>query len=129
MQRVIDNLKKVLPMATMEKSLNMNQTRVNNHGHICGTVHCLGGWYAVGVCNLSEEIGYREGARKMSQDLGFEDDDSLEEWCEANPDIWGNKNGYGIFSDEHAFTSPSRPHGAFTLQHIIDHLEEVRDRL
>lgn len=136
MQVVIDNLKKVLPIATLPNHLDMGCPHVNNTSHTCGTVHCFGGWYAVAVCDLSEFINYEEGKDQLATDLGFLSDcqynveNLLVDWAMYNPGVWGNNNGTDMFLHERAFQHiTKRPNGALNLQHIIDHLEQVRDRL
>ena len=130
---VINNFKKVLPLATREWHLNMSETRVNNCGHKCGTIHCHAGWYAIAK-NLHEkrEVSFTHGAIQMSIDLGHKGDmdSSLINWADKNPEIWGNNDGDGMFSTRRAFSHPTkRPEGAENLQHIIDHWTEVYERV
>lgn len=128
--KVIDNFKKVLPMAKMEGHLNMAAPEVNCRGHICGTVHCHGGWYAVAACSLKRKITFDTGANKMARDLGFFNAEKLEDWMCDHPEIWGNSHAHSIFSWETAFYhEEKRPIGAENLQHIIDHWQEVYERL
>lgn len=127
-QTVIDNLKKVLPIANNEESLDMSETNV------CNTVNCVGGWYVIATKGYIQEgddegFSYRRGTKEIANILGFKNDDSLENFLSQNDDLWGNVAGGGIFSDEEAYYHPTkRPEGAQTLQHVIDHFEEVRDR-
>jgi hypothetical protein len=127
-QLVIDNFKKVLPMATLANHLNMNQALVNCF-YECGTVHCHAGWYAVAACNLEMDLDYGDGAYKLATDLGFFSSMDLKLWVSNNPELWGNDEGLLMFTDKIAFKSKGRPNGAETLQDIISHWEEVRDRL
>lgn len=125
-QTVIDNLKKVLPMALTEESLDMGETCV------CNTTNCVGGWYVIatqGKISVEDYFSYRIGTDAIAQELGFRDDNGLEYFLSDNPDLWGNEHGCAIFSCEKAYQHKiKRPHGAQTLQHVIDHFEEVRDR-
>lgn len=121
-QTVIDNLKKVLPMAANEHHLDMGENRVNGHYHKCGTIHCVGGWYAVSVCDLTEEIDFNDGGEAMANHIGFDDRHRLAEWAYLNPEIWGNEHGDMMFYDNKAYD------GAKTLTEVIAHLEGVRDR-
>lgn len=66
-QVVIDNLKKVLPLAVRERHLNMMEPDAKSENHECGTIHCFGGWYAVAACDHSEVyLGYDDGANEMA---------------------------------------------------------------
>ncbi len=158
-QVVIDNFKKVLPIANGHTHLlNMSESKVYiPSANLCDTPMCHGGWYAAAVFEKldlqKEQIDYSEGAYKMAKDLGFnykspEDPENrdpfyeeraerlglgarfdLESWAMMNPKIWGNGNGDDMFSNRFAFESPSRVTGANSLQDIVNHWTEVRDRL
>lgn len=123
-QTVIDNFEKVLPMATLKKHLDMSEPCVRNFDHKCGTVHCVGGWYAVAVINhyAHEFISYTYGADIMAKDLGFRDHESLELWSEYNPEIWGNEYGSYMFIHKDAYNY------AETLYEVVEFLKGVRDR-
>lgn len=127
--KVINNFKKVLPLAKRDEQLNMSVSQVSSVG--CGTIHCHGGWYAVAACDTSEFIVFDNGACKMTEDLGFDDPDmySLTTWANQNPEIWGNNKGAGIFCRANAFEGVNRPAGAKNLQDIIDHWTEVYERV
>lgn len=126
---VINNFKKVLPMAKREDHLNMGCTSVNR-SHECGTVHCHGGWYAISVLDVENKLlSYTDGADRLAKDLGFGFDEDIQEWAEQNQTLWGNEIGYGMFCDRRAFKSPDRPDGANNLQDIISHWTEVYERL
>ena len=45
---VINSLKRVLPHASYEHSLDMRCGRISDKYHICGTCHCFAGWYLLG---------------------------------------------------------------------------------
>jgi|ERR1044072_188071 hypothetical protein len=131
---VIDNLKKILPVAVKDEQLDMQEHRVQNHYYKCGTVHCVGGWYAVAVFDLMtfpmRDIGgFTEGADQMAMDLGFEDIDdfaparrSLIEWASEHPWIWGNVQGSAIFTHTSAYDY------AKNMTEVVQFLEGVRDR-
>lgn len=129
-QVVIDKLKLILPMAKHECSLDMAQGRVNQF-HKCGTVHCVGGWYAIasGLHNMGL-VDYDDGANYMAADLGFKsewpNDDEIYEllkcWAADNSHIWGNYAGYMMFCDEVAYGY------AKDMQGVITYLEGVKDR-
>lgn len=128
-QTVIDNFRKVLPMAVQENHLDMLEEDVNLDGYKCGTVHCHGGWYAVATLDLNQSLDFSDGATKMAEHLGFDNYLSLEDWAEENPGLWGNSRGETMFVFPSAFKSESRPEGAQNLQDIIDHWSEVQSRL
>lgn len=126
---VIDNFKKVLPLAVQPDHLDMWVTGVNMNGHACGTVHCHGGWYAVATLPHNKGLGYLDGAQKMATDLGFNNSLGLKDWAYNDIDIWGNTIGGEMFCNKKAFASDTRPNGAENLQHIIDHWTEVYNRI
>lgn len=126
-QTVIDTLKTVLPMAPLEDNFNMYQGGVtDSEGHICGTAHCIGGWYAIAK-NLHRDqtvsVDFLDGADAMARDLGFSDSYSYREWAHANEDLWGNWRGFDVFCSPRAYNNAS------TLAEAIAHMEGVRDRL
>jgi hypothetical protein len=128
-QIVIGNYEKVLAIASKKGSLNMAETEVNDSGlegiNICGTVHCVAGWYAVATldpANTSKRISFTDGADRMAQDLGLSDRDALEIWARDNANIWGNEKGYYMFSSSGAYDY------AQTLAEVVAHLKGVRDR-
>jgi len=127
-QTVIDVLKSVLPQAKDESNFNMMQGfTFYSDGDVCGTVHCIGGWYAIAKQLQLEapgmQINYQNGAMAMADDLGFVSIDELENWAIKNTYIWGNGYGDSIFTDKRAYGD------ADTLQDAINHLEKVKDRL
>lgn len=130
MQTVIDNLKKVLPWAIEDSALDMRITTIHES---CGTVHCFGGWYAIATLEKKEIHSYSDfylGVIRMAKDLGFDKPSQLDTWAFHNTLMWGNHRGGNMFTSCSAFYhAVKRPRGAKNLQHIIDHLEEVRDRL
>jgi hypothetical protein len=122
-QKVIDNFKKVLPLAIREDHLNMSEARVNEKDNQCGTVHCVGGWYAVATLDTkSNLLSFSDGADEMAKHLGFTDMYRLGDWAHANSDIWGNDFGYNLFGHEAAYDD------AENLTEVITFLEGVRDR-
>lgn len=128
--KVIEVFKKVLPMAKRKRHLNMDEISVQNEDHACGTVHCHGGWFAVGFCDLSNPyITFLNGGEEMAHVLGFKRMDDLQVWASENPKLWGNRRGDGMFAERAAFRSSDRPRGASNLQHIIDHWTEVYERV
>lgn len=128
--KVIENFKKVLPMATKKGHLNMSEMRVKGDDYQCGTVHCHGGWYTVATCKMDKHILFVEGAEKLARHLGFKSPHDLKLWAEENPKLWGNDNGYDMFGDKLAFLNTElRPKGAKTLQDIVDHWTEVYKRV
>lgn len=129
-QKVIDVLTKANKIAKFNAPVDMSETQVEEK-HICGTPMCHGGWYAVGRMPktkiIEKHVSYTHGASLMSKDLGFNNDSQLEEWAEQNPELWGNKCGWGIFSAAKAFTNAEFE--LTSLTQIIDHWKGVQERL
>jgi hypothetical protein len=107
---VIEKLESVIEQACEEDAFDIGETRVYDNKkdkYECGTVHCVGGWYA--VANLRRRaikdkfnegfIGFSDGAKLMAKDLGFAYRCDLENWAYENPEIWGNKKGYFMFDN------------------------------
>lgn len=151
-RKVINNFLKLDISALLETNrLNMRTTEVNSKGHVCGSVHCHAGWYAVAVLpdrfRYLKMVDFKYGAAQMAFDLGFIDGTNimcpcgcgsiesfdargaLTAWAKANPELWGNHNGDYMFSDTRAFTSAGRPHGAANVMDIVNHWEEVYARV
>lgn len=79
-----------------QTKLNFDKSKVEINA--CGTIACHGGF---GLLALSPRKvrteDFNDGARKLALFLGFEDDDDLENWALANPDIWGGEDGHWMF--------------------------------
>lgn len=126
-ETVLNNFAKVIQRFP-KGILNMHETKVN-HFHICGTVHCHGGWYAVATMSPNDNgLDYSDGADAMAKDLGFTDYGELCSWADRNRAIWGNGFGQSMFNSIFAFT-PGDKRNADNLQDIYDHWAEVHDRL
>jgi hypothetical protein len=128
---VIDNLKKILPLASEEGQLDMHEHRVQHACYKCGTIHCVGGWYAIAAYDLINnpfEMGFSTGADRMALDLGFIADEYtpsrqlLGDWADEHPEIWGNIYGMSVFTSSKAYN------GAKNMAEVIQFLEKVRDR-
>jgi hypothetical protein len=110
---VIDKLKLVREQACEEGALDMAALNVydEEYEYECGTVHCVGGWYA--VANLDREfidnkikngrVEYDDGAELMAHDLGFDSYWALGGWAFDNPKIWGNEGGFEMFESASAY--------------------------
>lgn len=126
-QTVIDNLKRAVNEygATSEDEFDMSEGQTSNdYGTMCGTVHCIGGWYAIATLQpFNGRVSYVDGANQMALDLGFKDHFALKDWAHLNSITWGNDYGYAMFSDEAAYNN------ARSLPQAINHLEAVRYRL
>lgn len=125
-QKVIDTFEKVLEEYP-HLELDMMESEVNHN--VCGTVHCHGGAYALGACDLNKPLDFNDGANQMAKDLGFVSGRPLEIWATKNPTIWGNDTGSRMFANRYAFQSLTRPDGAQSLEDIIQHWREVKERL
>lgn len=142
--KVIENFKLIPERKRMEKdSLDMMEPDVTSYGHACGTVHCHAGWYA--AVNIKKfpslsHLTFFDGANLLTRDIFPElneidqstlyVDRNLPKWATDNPQIWGNEDGGTMFCDEYAFYHETkRPEGAKSVQDIIDHWQEVYERL
>lgn len=129
-RKVIDNFYCVLPFALQEQSLDMLEFRVNTGAHECGTVHCVGGWYAIAVYQETAFRGrgltYEKGANRLALDLGFNHQYYIREWALNSPELWGNPHGFDMFSHAKAYDHGNGP--AKTLADVIHHFEFVADR-
>lgn len=127
---LINTFRTILPMATRQEQLSMQCTRVNND-HVCGSVHCHAGWYAIAKgLHRGGIVNFMNGSQAMGEDLfNISGGIRIMAWAHVNPAIWGNTDGEYIFAHAMAFKSASRPNGAQTLADIIDHWQEVYERL
>lgn len=66
-----------------------------NVHHTCGTPHCVGGAYALVKCD--DATYWRDGAKQMAIDLGFQKIAYLQKWLGENPEFWGNDEGCSLF--------------------------------
>ena len=129
---VIKKLKLVREQASRDIAFNMDEARVydKEDKYKCGTVHCVGGWYAVAnsdrqvIKNKFNQgrVGYDDGANLMANDLGFADHYALENWAEYNPRIWGNENGSTMFDSEFSYDDEG-------FDGVISQWVNVRDNL
>lgn len=124
-QTVIDNFKKVLPLVKDKDHLDMIRPSVTNaFGELCNTPLCVAGWYAVATLwPTTGYLNFNHGATNMAIHLGFKRRFDLKNWAASNPEIWGNKYGYNMFTNKIAWNEST------TLAEVIAHLESVRDRL
>ena len=131
---------------TVNGSVDMLET-VIIRSEKCGTVACHAGWYALMTIKEQEwhfseylgceylktsnpgcmGMGFTYGKIKMALDLGFPCADRLEDWAQANPEIWGNAFGNRMFGSTEAFGKDERCN--VTLAEIADHWHRVSDRL
>lgn len=125
-QKVIDKLDSILPTA-LQGGLDMSQTDVDFR-HPCNSPHCVGGWYAIAnqkkLYTGASCIGYSEGADLLAKDLGFSDDELLENWLKDNPQLWGNDRGDDLFVTSKAYNGEPTD-----LAGIIDHFKEFKRRV
>ena len=130
-QKVIDNLESVAHMANSH--LDMDKACVTDYAPDCGTMNCVGGWYAIAVKNKKITMAiakknciFWDGAKAMAEDLGFNFVDELKDWAKENADIWGNKYGFEMFSTPRAY---NKKHKELDFSHIIDYWKGVKNRL
>ena len=128
---VIRKLKSVRGQAIKKDAFNMSEAiaYIKNR-HECGTVHCVGGWYAIANLDRPEIkdrfkkgfVGYSDGADLMAKDLGFANRDCLQTWAFDNPEIWGNPRGGSMFAYESAYDNEG-------FDGVISQLEVVKGNL
>lgn len=128
--KVVSNFKKLIFPKIIKNSLDMRKSSV----HLCGTVHCHGGWYMVATHPFRSlfpiNVNYADGANQMAKDLGFKNSSRMISFFKNHHEIWGNPNAPLMFSDKRAFFHETkRPEGAKSLSDIIDHWNDVYLRL
>lgn len=138
-QTIIDKLYSVLPLAldyeanTGERALNMLECDVNDDRHECGTVHCVGGWYAIAhykerVYKKQVVVNFFHGADLLAGALGFDsafqDGYTMQQWIHKHQTLWGNC-GPSIFSNPAAYDHGNGP--AKDLADVIEHFEFVKE--
>ena len=123
-ETILVTFEKVLPKAQKKRQFDIFECKVNQYGHVCGTVHCVGGWYAVAACDLSKHVDYIHGASQMANDLGFISLYYFRDFFRQQPNLWGNDNGYYMFSNQKAYT-PGNKRKASSLRDVYDHWVEV----
>ena len=84
-------------------------------------------------------VSYYRGSDLLAQHLGFATAGALEDWAQANPEIWGNSFGWQMFAarayafakdDEEAFGWwYGEPPASFGIERVVAQWEAVRDRL
>ena len=129
---VADDLQKVTALYPAGK-LSMDEpiisdTRASGEVlHQCGTVHCFAGWYGVLHPELwAADASFKEysvAADAIAQRCGFSDKRAFKAWADSHPKLWGNNEGYWLFSSKDAFN------GAADLTGIVHHLYGVVSRL
>jgi hypothetical protein len=121
---VVDTLKK--SMKIVGSGLDMKQGDVDK----CETLFCHGGHYLIGKHGIEDEYeNYLKGFMLMAGDLGFHTANNMERFFIKNPEIWGNENAEFMGNSAIAFISTTRPYGAKNLNDIINHWEDVMERL
>ncbi len=90
------------------RGFDIEQETVSPRGNTkCGTILCVSGWYLEG-CRRDglfkgypeHLIDYTEGIYLMEQHAGV---GSIRDWARDNPEKWGNKYGWDMFSRERAY--------------------------
>ena len=130
---VADDLKKAVELYPTGK-LNMNEPVITDKSastgevlHQCGTVHCFAGWYGVMHPKLWPHgtlfKEYKVAADAIAERCGFTNMVALKAWADKHPKLWGNNNGYWLFSSKDAFN------GAADLTGIVHYLYGVVSRL
>lgn len=135
-QTVIDNLISIQNQANKAGAFDIEEAAVSTEDHTCGTVHCVGGWYAVAnkchhfVSKLiaSENCDFEDGGELMAADLGFSCLPELEEYLLDNPAIWGNDRGDELLANLSAYNGLTKDsQNPMTI--IIQHWQQVKKNL
>ncbi len=109
-----------------EAEVDMLETKFNQ----CGTVACHAGWYAVARgLNLTVDYNFQSSSDDMAKYLGLEGGYELRQWANANNKLWGNRDGYFLFSSSDAFGVDSLSYKPLTLDKIGNHWLAVADRI
>lgn len=144
-ENVLKVIKKFESISHLDTPLDMGESSVN-YRNACGTPHCHGGWYAIasypkpnrkffGIIRPEWKTGgltFGAGITSMMEDLGIGANlfEVLVEYLNRNPYIWGNHNYRIMFSNPSAFYNrEKRPNGAKSLRDIINHWQEVYERV
>jgi hypothetical protein len=104
---------------------------------LCGTPGCHAGLISIVAKDLPElqdiynddyriydnRYEYDIWADALTVFLGFAKGRGLEDWAECNPEIWGNENGFVMFSSRSAFTND--PDKQLNHRDIINHWKQV----
>ncbi len=97
----------------------------------CGAPCCHGGWFEYASFPKARSIMgchyFTAGSNSIAYVLGFDGASALEDWAIRNPNLWGNENGYVMFSNRRAFGKS--PNAKLTLKDISNHWYEVADRV
>lgn len=108
-----------------------DSVRTRSRDHTCGTVACAAGHYMLQRAidkleTVADGMDWKHGTRMIANDLGMENEEHLMGWADANPQLWGNADGWEMFYEEQAYDSsePTR-----TLSDIARHWDRVASRL
>ena len=127
---VANKLERMIP-ETRQGNINMRECDIYKEPDACGTIACLGGFYALEhalenkdnydfiPCSANEKsvsylhkkpircssdpIEWEDGAERMAHDLGFGCREELQIWASTHPDLWGNECGDHMFMSGSAF--------------------------
>ena len=140
MQVVIDNLKLIEEEANKESRFDIDKPMIKEPGEtVCGTVMCVGGWYAMATLfkdgfssvDVDAYISFKTGTHEIAKALGFSCTDDLEHWADTSPELWGNDLGSWMFYELMAYNGMDEDsmgvHNPITI--IIDHFKGVQSRL
>ena len=121
--------------------LGIHAINILNAG--CSTIACVGGWYLLSRFNKDEieletnglyvekktgfALNYSEGADAMSIDLGFNGQLGLCNWARDYPSLWGNDQGFGVFSSRYAYVADAVVEN-ISVQDVCDWLIDVGHR-
>lgn len=115
--------------ASRNAMLSMHTTGVFTNP--CGTVACVAGFYQIYRFKyFITSNAYDAGSMAIARDLGFSRRDSLRDWAQENPKLWGNSKGLGLFCDSCAYLNDEVERDTkITLSDVINHWRGVGLRL
>ena len=140
--KVINNLKKIAP--SVEKGeLCMAERYVSSFArrHLCGSVHCIAGWYFLSkvwekktpYLNEGRDVTYGDGLALVAEDL-FDKatiENSIEIDYLMSPYWWKKIDSFSLFYQERAYLTDSESLNdvKLTWDRVVDRWEQAYNNL
>ncbi len=108
--------------------IGMNEARNFNQNNECNSPACFGGWlsimYNTPIYDDEDYNGYRlfsQGANSFAKKIGFTENKkdnidamlAMEIFFQDEPGLWGNTEGYDVFSEQYAFNEGNEEYSRF----------------